>query len=60
MLVVYPPGVATSPPIMPNLPGRHLHDLFGCSAGDWFIVLCLSVVSLVYLLCHFLEYRDVR
>ena len=31
MLVVDPSSVATSPPVMPNLPRLRLYDLLGCS-----------------------------
>ena len=35
-----------------------LYGLLGCRVGDLFIVLCPRfLVSLVYLLCHFLEYH---
>ena len=44
MLVVDPSSVATSPPVMPNLPRLRLYDLLGCSVGDLFIVLCLRGV----------------
>ena len=42
MLVVSPSSVATSPPVMSNLPILRLYDLLGCSVGDMFIVLCLK------------------
>ena len=42
VLVVEPSSVATSPPVMPNLPRLRLYDLLGCSIGDLFIVLCLG------------------
>ena len=42
MLVVDPSSVATSPPVMPNLPRLQLYDLLGCSVGDMFVVLCLK------------------
>ena len=41
VLVVDPSIVATSPPVMPNLPRLRLCDLLGCSIGDFFIALCL-------------------
>ena len=43
MLVVDTSSVATSQPVMPRLPRLCLYDLLGCSIGDLFIVLCLSV-----------------
>ena len=42
MLVVSLTGVATSPPVMPNLARLRLHDLLGCSIGDMFIMFCRS------------------
>ena len=62
MLAVDPSSVATSPPVIPNLPRLRLYDLRGCRVGDLFIVLCLrgSLSRKFVCSCHFLEYRSVQ
>ena len=61
-LLVSPSNGAAIPPVMPNLPRFRLYDLLECSGGDWSIVFRLKkfLVSLVCLLCHFLEYHNVQ
>ena len=41
MIVVGPSSVATSPPVMPNLPRLCLYDLLGYRVRDLSIVLCV-------------------
>ena len=41
------PSVATGVPAMSNRPILRLHDMFGCSVGDWLIVQCLSFLYLL-------------